>query len=136
LTSRRRLNLCLIRSGSCSTRRCGRPPRLDASRRPDETPATPLRTDIGSYPIGYAARPGARPADLRRHRKLSAEPQRAEVPLGCRRDLVGLMAGVPRTAARLPHPPKSAALGQRTKSLRSSPLRGVVSREACNKPRG
>jgi hypothetical protein len=26
--------------------------------------------------------------------------------------------------------------GHSTKSLRSSPLRGVVSREACNKPRG
>jgi hypothetical protein len=45
------------------------------------------------------------------------------------------MSGVPRIASELA-PCRIDVVGQRTKSLRSSPLRGGKSREALNQPKG
>ena len=51
----------------------------------------------------------------------------------CRRNYVSITTGVPLIADALLRSRKSAELGQRTKSLRSSPLRGAVSRETGDK---
>ena len=50
---------------------------------------------------------------------------------GCAWNAASVFANCGRAVAHV-----QGAMGHSTKSLRSSPLRGVVSREACNKLRG
>jgi alanine racemase len=85
--------------------------------RPDirtRRPRPPFRTNIASYPIGYAD-------GLKRARLTSGDIE--NFPLNLNKQRYRWLSDV-------------YAMGHSTKSLRSSPLRGGVSREAGNKPRG